>query len=779
MNTVNSVDCAYIPAVNGTREESLLKREGCRDMLLCGSRWCRGVIGIAALALVLTGCQREPSDRAENEQEKLRALQDTVLAATSTLDGVRITNANSEPHNWLAHGRTYDEQRFSPLDSINEENVASLGLAWWRDTGSKRGLEATPIVVDGYMFTTGAWSTVHAYDAKTGETLWDYDPRVPKAWGQYACCDVVNRGVAVWRGRVYVGTLDGRLIALNAATGEPEWEILTIDPERPYTITGAPRIVKDLVIIGNGGAELGVRGYITAYDQATGEQKWRFYTVPGDPSQPFESREMEVAAETWSGEWWEVGGGGTVWDSMAYDHELNLLYVGVGNGSPWNRHIRSPGGGDNLYLASILAINPDRGSLIWHYQTTPGDSWDYTATQHIILADMEIDGVERKVLVQAPKNGFFYVLDRTDGQLISAEPYVTVTWASHVELETGRPVFSQEGEYVSEPKNVFPGPLGGHNWHPMTYSPQTGLVYIPAMDMSFTYGQDASFEYEPGRWNLGIGGRPDEPPPPPTIEQQVQGLRSVRGHLLAWDPVTQQEAWRVDHAGTWNGGLLSTAGGLVFQGRSDGMFAAYSSATGDLLWETEAHTGIIAAPVTYEVDGEQYVAIVAGWGGAFATTSGVPRHKGNVLEEGRVLVFKLDGKTEMPEPEITYLNIPVPPDMEATPDQLENGRYLYGRYCSTCHGAGVTSSSQITDLKYLPSATHARWNTVVMKGIMSGLGMPGFSDVLKESDSEDIQRYVIAVTKEAIAFCESNYPELYPELFGTACTQPIVEESVD
>ena len=737
----------------------------------------RTLLASSLVVFLLAGCQREEiPDEPEASSETANNLSEQVLEATSSVDGERITAANSEPHNWLAHGRTYDEQRFSPLNQINDENVTDLSLAWYRDTGSKRGLEATPIVVDGFMFTTGAWSTVHAYDAKTGESLWDYDPQVPKSWGKYACCDVVNRGAAVWKGRVYVGTIDGRLIALNAATGELDWEVLTIDPERPYTITGAPRVVKDMVIIGNGGAELGVRGYITAYDATTGEEKWRFYTVPGDPSKPFESRAMEQAAKTWhGGKWWEIGGGGTVWDSMAYDPELNLLYIGVGNGSPWNRYIRSPGGGDNLYLASILAINPDRGSLVWHYQTTPGDNWDYTATQHIILMDLEIDGQLRKVLVQAPKNGFFYVIDRTDGQFISAEAYVPVNWASHIDSETGRPVVSPDGEYANEAKTVFPGPLGGHNWHPMTYSADTQLVYIPAIDLSFTYSQDSAFVYQPGEWNLGIGGRPDDPPPPPTVEEQIEGLQAVKGRLLAWDPVTQQEAWRVEHASSWNGGLLSTAGNLVFQGRSDGMFAAYASDSGELLWETEVHTGIIAAPVSYEIDGEQYVAVVAGWGGAFATAAGVPRHKGNVLEEGRVLAFKLKGAATMPEPNVTYVNIPVPPEMEATPEELENGRYLYSRYCSICHGPLVNSGSQIPDLKYLPEAAHARWNAVVINGVMSGVGMPSFSNVLTDSDAEDIQAYVIAVTNASIAFCESTYPDQFPELFGTSCTKRVVE----
>ena len=731
---------------------------------------------------VLTGCSQD-STSTEPQGTSSDAFQAASssgeISALAAIDTARIINANAEPGSWLSHGRTYDEQRFSPLDQITTENIQELELAWYQDSGSKRGLEATPIVVDGVMYTSGAWSTVHAYDAKTGEIIWEYDPQVPKSWGKYACCDVVNRGVAVWKGRVYVGTIDGRLVALDAATGEVSWDVLTIDKSRPYTITGAPRVLKDMIIIGNGGAELGVRGYITAYDTATGDQKWRFYTVPGDPNEPFESPAMEQAAKTWlGGKWWEVGGGGTVWDSMAYDPELNLLYIGVGNGSPWNRYIRSPGGGDNLYLSSIVALNPDDGSLVWYYQTTPGDNWDYTATQHIILADIEINGELRKTAIQAPKNGFFYVIDRTDGSFISAQAYVPVNWASHIDPETGRPVETDASNYSVEAKTVFPGPLGGHNWHPMTYSPTTGLVYIPALDLEFTYAQDNAFKHEPGEWNLGIAFAPEEPAPPATPEEQMEALRGVQGRLLAWDPVTQKEMWRVEHASAWNGGLLSTAGNLVFQGRSDGMFAAYTADNGELVWETEVHTGIIAAPVSYEIDGEQYIAVVAGWGGAFGTTAGVPRHKGNVLEEGRVLAFKLNGGGELPEPAITHVNMEVPPeDVTGTPEQLFNGQQKYTQYCSICHGAGVTSGSQIPDLKYMTESGYARFDTVVFNGVFEGLGMPKFDHVLSEQDVADVKAYIAEVTRGTIAFCESTYPTEFPEFFGTSCTKRQVDNS--
>ncbi len=736
----------------------------------------RRALALGALSCtfaVLTACSEPATESAaptERQAPTATSRSDRITASTSTVDGARIVNADSEPGNWLAHGRTYAEQRFSPLTDINTDTVKSLGLVWSWDTGTTRGLEATPIVVDGVMYSTGSWSVVFANDARTGELIWQYDPQVKREWGKYACCDVVNRGVAVWKGRVYVGTIDGRLIALDAATGALAWEKLTIDPERPYTITGAPRIVKDKVVIGNGGAEYGVRGYVTAYDAATGAEHWRFYTVPGDPSKPFEGKHLEQAAGTWrGGKWWEVGGGGTVWDSMAYDPELDLLYIGVGNGSPWNRYLRSPGGGDNLYLASIVAIKPDDGTMAWYYQTTPGDTWDYTATQHMILADLEIGGVVRKVLMQAPKNGFFYVIDRSNGEFISAEAYVPVTWASHVDKETGRPVENPDAHYANELKKIWPSPYGGHNWHPMTYSPLTGLVYIPALDFSFKFAQDNAFRYQPGEWNLAVDT--DTMIPAKTAEGQIADLREIKGHLAAWDPVAQKEVWRVQHKTSWNGGLLSTAGNLVFQGRSDGYFAAYTADTGALAWETPVYNGIIAAPVTYTVDGEQYVAVLAGWGGAFALASGVPKHRNNVLQGGRILAFKLGGTASLPEPKVTPINIPEPPDLGATPEQIAEGESLFHAYCSVCHGPGALSSGSLPDLRYMAPATHDAWDAIVRGGAFVSKGMASFAEVLDEAQAQAVHAYVVNQAKTGIAFCQTNYPKEYPELFETACVR--------
>lgn len=691
--------------------------------------------------------------------------QKAIRTATEGLDGKRIIQANKEPQNWLAHGRTYDEQRYSPLKQINTRNVDELGLAWYFDTGTNRGLEASPIVVDGIMFTSGSWSLVFAHDAKTGELLWQYDPEVPKAWGANACCDVVNRGVAVWKGRVYVGTLDGRLVALDAATGEVAWDVNTIDRTKPYTITGAPRIVKGKVIIGNGGAEYGVRGYVTAYDAKTGKQAWRFYTVPGDPALPAEGPAMDMAARTWTGEWWKMGGGGTVWDSMAYDPELNLLYIGVGNGSPWNQVIRSPGGGDNLFLSSIVALNPDDGSYQWHYQTTPGDTWDYTATQHIILADIEIDGELRKVLLQAPKNGFFYVLDRVTGEFISARKFVPVTWASHIDPESGRPVETENARYqlpnplasmtpeqqvqalssmtVEQLEAAFhkPSPLGGHNWHPMSYSPDTGYVYIPALDIPFAFGNEPGFTFIEGRWNLGNDWMLTAPTGNRALDERVDGL--LRGHIAAWDPVAQKEVWRVQHPGSWNGGLLTTAGNLLFQGNSSGRVVAYRADTGEELWSAPAQTGVIAPPVTYEVDGEQYVTWVAGWGGAFAlVSSAAAAYK--LKPRGRILTYKLGGKAQLPELPPPSTILPDPPALTGTAEDLSVGKVMYHQFCGVCHGAGVKAGGVIPDLRYMAPGKHTVFEDIVLGGLLKDKGMVGFADVLTKEEAKAVQQYIIA-----------------------------------
>ncbi len=694
------------------------------------------------------------------------AVQAKPGGGAATVDGARIVAADSEPQNWLSHGRTYGEQRYSPLARINDGNVGELGLAWSYATGTTRGLQASPIVVDGTMYTTGTWSVVYALDAKTGRELWKYDPEVPRAWGRYLCCDAVNRGVAVWKGALYLGTIDGRLVSLDAKTGARRWEVNTIDRTKPYSITGAPRVVKGKVLIGNGGAELGVRGYLSAYDADTGKLAWRFYTVPGNPKDGFEHPELAEAAKTWNGEWWVGGGGGTVWDSMAYDPELDTLYVGTGNGSPWARDIRSPGGGDNLYLSSILALDPDTSRLKWHYQTTPADNWDYTATQHIILAELPIGGKTRKVLMQAPKNGFFYVLDRVTGELLSADKYIPATWASHVDMKTGRPVETADANYSKETKLILPAAFGGHNWHPMAFNPKTGLVYIPAMQPVGIYPPSEEFK-KTGKytrrdmfWNPGIDWNSYTDTIYALLAKFGGALPPDRGFLKAWDPIRKKTVWEIEHPAFWNGGLLTTAGNLLFQGTGDGRFVAYAADTGSILWAVPTMVGIIAPPVTYEVDGEQYVAVMAGYGGAGGVTGGDPRTMASAkyVNDGQVLAFKLGGKSPMPRIAEKNTTIPEPPKSNATAAQIENGKYRYGGTCMVCHGALVVSGGVVPDLRMLTTEKHSIFKEIVYDGVIHGAGMPRLGDLLTEQDVRDIQAYIISRANEDRAAAAAANP---------------------
>jgi len=692
----------------------------------------RQLVAVAGLAAWLGGCGL----LAERGAEAPRGA--------DAIDDARLRDAAQEPGSWLTYGGSYAEQRFSTLSQIDETNVSRLGLAWAFEMGTKRGLEATPLAVDGVIYTTGSWSVVHAIDARTGQQLWRYDPQVPRRYGGLVCCDVVNRGVALYRGRVYLGTLDGRLLALDAKSGALIWSVVTVDQSKPYSITMAPRIVKGNVILGNGGGEFGVRGYVSAYDAATGEMVWRTYTVPGDPRGIFESPALAQAAETWTGEWWRVGGGGTVWDSLAFDPELDLLYVGTGNGSPWSRYIRSPGGGDNLYLSSILALRPDSGELVWHYQETPGDNWDFTATQHMILAELELGGETRKVLMQAPKNGFFYVLDRETGELLSADPYVNVTWAKGVDLATGRPIEMPGLDYRETVVEVRPAPFGGHNWQPMSFHPGTGLVYIPAQEAPYFFRLDKEWKHRTGAWNTGAD---------PTVADAFP-RDLVSGHLLAWDPVAKKEVWRAQYTMPWNGGVLSTAGNLVFQGTAHGSFAAYRASDGKLLFEAPAGTGIVAPPITYELDGEQYVAVMAGWGGAYALVAGDAAAAAGVVDNtGRLLVWKLGGTAKLPPQQVAARELAaLPADFDAK--LVERGNHTYHRWCATCHGVGVVSGGVLPDLRKSDPRIYDMLDEIVLRGALFGNGMPRFDVWLRRDDVASIRAYVL--TRRAALVAEEE-----------------------
>ena len=540
----------------------------------------------------------------------LAALAIVTTVAMMSAQSRQVTEAtllNPPAEEWVSYGRDYAETHHSPLTQIDATNVSRLKLAWSTEVGSEGKVETTPVVWDGMLYGTSTWSVVYAIDVRTGVLKWKWDPALvkggPAMGGARFCCGPVNRGVAIYQGRVFVGLLDGRLVALDAKTGSVVWSVQTVPAGTDYSITGAPRVVKGRVIIGNGGGEYGVRGYLTAYDADTGKQAWRWYVVPGDPSLGVEDRSMEMAVRTWRGEWWKYGGGGTPWDGIAYDPELDLLYVGTGNGSPWSRDHRSQGFGDNLYLSSIVALRGSTGEYVWHYQTTPGDDWDYNSAQPMILANLTIGGRERRVLMQAPKNGFFYVLDRATGEFISAAPYGKVTWATHIDPKTGRPVETPEARYGKKPARLSPSPVGAHHWPPMAYNPATGLVYFPGQETSSVFQNVDTFEFKAGQWNtgtrLGAAAVKLEPVPMPEI----------RAFLVAWDPVAQKQRWRNEFRPA--GGVLSTAGNLIFVGDAGGKLYAFDPETGKALWEHEMLPGV-ATPVTYMVDGKQYVAVLAG-----------------------------------------------------------------------------------------------------------------------------------------------------------------------
>ncbi|MFZ3217136.1 MAG: PQQ-dependent dehydrogenase, methanol/ethanol family [Candidatus Acidiferrales bacterium] len=701
---------------------------------------------LLALSIALAsgaGCGKSASHAA---QEK-----NSGAGENRTVDEARILRADEEPGNWMVHGRSYSEQRFSPLKQINDKNIGQVGLTWFYDLDTRRGQEATPIVVDGVMYFTTAWSKVFALNAATGAPLWSYDPKVMPEWAVNACCDVVNRGAAVWGGKVFFGTLDGRLVALDAATGKLRWEKLTIDRRFRYTITGAPRVVKGKVIIGNGGAEMGVRGYVSAYDAETGDMVWRFYTVPGNPAKPFENPILAKAAKTWTGEWWKYGGGGTVWDSIVYDPELDLLYIGIGNGGPWNPRIRSPHGGDNLFTCSIVALRPETGEYVWHYQENPDEAWDYDSDEQMILADLTIQGEPRKVLMHAPKNGVFYVIDRATGALISAKPYTHVTWTSGIDMKTGRPVDTALSRYPGRNAEiVVPGPLGAHSWQPMSYSPLTGLVYIPIQDSGFSYKSDTDFHMKSLAFDDGIDGVAAAMPQDPAVKKAI--IDSVRGRLVAWDPIRQKQVWDVDRPRPWNGGVLSTAGNLVFEGTAKGDFEAYLANTGATVWSYPIQTGAMAGPVSYTVNGEQYVAVLAGWGGVFPLAAGeIALKGGRVRNVSRMLAFKLGGKLSLPplpevEPEVLH-----PPAATADSATVRHGEQLYQRFCGNCHGDAAVSGGLLPDLRYSSTLGNDQWFSIVLGGLLRPNGMVSFAKEVSHSDAAAIRAYVIFRANQSLA----------------------------
>jgi len=672
-----------------------------------------------------------------------------AVSGVGLVDSLRVSQ--EAPGDWLLDGRSFDEQRFSPLKQIDRSNVGRLGFAWeFRNFlvrgGIHRGMESNPVFVDGILYFSGPWGNAYAVDARSGKSLWTYDSNADGEYGRKACCDVVNRGVAVWKGRVYVASLDGYLVALDAKSGKPVWRVDTI-PDRRFntTVDGAPHIAGDNILIGNAGADMGSRGYASAYDAATGKLAWRFWAVPGDPARgPDETPEVTFARRTWAKDTrWDLGGGGNPWDSMAYDPKLGLAYLGLGNGGPHPRWLRSPGGGDNLFLSSIVAVDAKTGRLKWYYQETPGDSWDYTATAPMVLADLKVRGRLRHVILQAPKNGIFYVLDRETGELLNATPFTTVNWTDRIDRKSGRPHLTPHADYSKRPQIIWPSSAGGHGWQPMSFDPETGLLYLPVYDAPMKYQTVPVPHFIPGDINQGsLGIFPPYDAPQDKLDLIGQPVPKMEGRLKAWDPASGRALWTSPVLPFLNGGTLSTAGGLVFQGTSDGNFSVYDARTGRLLKHLFTGTSIMAAPVTYLLDGKQYVAVMAGAGGPQNSNWAANVAAAHFENFERLLVFRLDGGPVPVPPRVQRpARQPTPKPIAADSAKRQRGAQLYVQQCARCHLANAFGA--YPDLWNMPPAVVDRFAEIVRGGALRDAGMGNFSDTLSASDLDAIKAFIV------------------------------------
>ncbi len=660
-----------------------------------------------------------------------------VTTDNASTAGAASANATTTDNSnqWMSYGRDYTEQRYSPLNQITADNINELSLAWYGDLTERGGsYETTPVVVDGRVYVTSPWSKVYAFDAKTGVQLWKYDPKVPGAWAVNLCCGIVNRGVAVWNGMVIFGTLDGRLVAVNANNGEKVWEVQATDRSKTLSITGAPRIADGIIYIGEAGSEFHQRGYLAAYDVTNGKELWRWWAVPGNPALGFEQPELEMAAATWNGEWWLTGGGGTPWDAITYDAVTDLVYIGTGNGAPWPAEVRSPGGGDNLFTASIVALEEKTGKYVWHYQATPEDSFDFDNTQQIVTADLVINGEQKHVLMQAPKNGVFYVIEAATGKVISADLYVpTANWMTGFD-ENFRPILNPDANYGAfgdRGFHVVPSAGGAHSWHPMAFNPNTGLMYIPTNYGSFPLVAEAGAKMGNQLLSINTGKRPQDPAPV---------LEGAGSYLMAWDPVKKISVWEQRQGGS-RSGVLTTAGNLVFQGTAEQTFSAFRADTGDKLWTTPTQAGVVGGAASYEIDGEQYIAVVAGQGGRGGYWA--PNY-------ARLLVFKQGGTATLPEM-VSY----TPPVLNPPADfgdaaLLAQGEMHYNENCASCHGNSGRVSSLFPDLRYAAALNSpALFKGIVIDGVLQNNGMVSFKDALTPEDAEAVRAYIVSLSNQA------------------------------
>lgn len=689
-----------------------------------------------------------------------------TVPATSISPPPSADNAD-HVSDWSGYGRTSDQQHYSPLRQIRSDNIAGLHLAWYFDIPGTVLAVSTPLEVDGVLYFATGYSVIRALDAATGRLLWTYDPHVPRAAGERLRKGWGIRGIAYWRGRILAGTHDGRLLGIDSRTGRKIWSVTTVAPHDGRYITGPPLVFKNTVVIGNAGGDVApVRGYITAYDLRTGKERWRFYTVPGKPGTGDKSVAMRMAAQTWTGRWWRFGGGGTVWNALTYDKALNRVYIGTGNGLPWNPSIRSPHGGDNLFICSIVALDADTGAYEWHYQLNPSDAWDYDADEDIELATLKIAGRRRRVLMQASKNGFFYVIDRETGRLLSAGEFAKVTWARGIDLATGRPLEAPDARYSHGAVTLWPGSSGAHSWQPMAFDPTTRLAYIPSIEMPGRFSaadiETATWRVEPGLVpNVGVDF---------DLTDDVPGSAGA-GYLVAWDPIRARAAWKVRLPGVWNGGVLATAGNLVFQGRADGKFVAYAADSGSPLWAFSAQAGIVGAPIAYRVAGKQYVSVLAGFGGSGASLGTLSAQFGwGDRQKRRVLTFALGGTARLPPLPRDSRRV-VTPRFPFTPDpkQVRLGGILYGKDCAFCHGAAAIAGGDAPDLRKSPLIlAAAAFDAVVNGGRLVSQGMPRFAE-LDSKAAGALRLFLLAQAWRA--HCRQPAPAVRPPHAPDTCYQ--------
>jgi quinohemoprotein ethanol dehydrogenase len=664
-----------------------------------------------------------------------------ALAQSAKVDTKRLLNADQEPGQWMTHSRTYDEQYFSPLKKITDANVDKLGLAFYVDLPTNQNVETTPLMVDGVLYVTLPWSAVMAVDAKSGKQLWLYDPKVKKDWNINICCGVDNRGAAAWNGKIIFGTLDGRLIALDAKSGKVVWSVKATPDERRYSITGAPRIANGMLFIGSAGAEFDVRGYLDAFDPETGKHLWRFWTIPGDPAKGFENDAMKMAAATWKTPgWWNQGGGGTVWDAITYDPSTDLVIFGTGNATPGDAVRRDPGRGDNLFTTSLIAVHAKDGSYAWHYQPTPWETWDYDTDQQLMLLDVTINGQKRHTVMQASKNGMFYVLDAKTGELLSAKAYTDVNWNTGIDMKTGRPIEvpAARPNLTNQPFNLVAGPAGGHAWQSMSYSPITRYVYIPATT----------------HWQLN--GPMDQRQK--YLADHPDAKQTFSGRLMAWDPIAQKEIWRSEEFLNPTGGVqvtagaLATAGNVVFHGNLPKQeFAAYRATDGKKLWSFNTKTAVLDNPISYQLGNDQYVAIAVGGpvqGGYYAPNG------------ARLLVFKLGANKTLPDlPPFTEAPLSAARQF-ADQSTITKGAQVFEAQCQLCHGRNGAARSTFPDLRRSPALmSQDLLDAIVLKGTLSERGMASFQQYLKDGDTVALRAYLISLAETARAAAPPPPPQ--------------------